>query len=603
MPQTWAASAQTGPVFRQQVGVGCNRCPHFLYSFTDKPLVLAIREGTTMRISNRNTPQHPRIHIRRRRLVLGLTAILGLGGLCEQACATNWVVGTCTDGIDGNHPYATWLRRAVGEAQSGDIIDMTGLTCSTITLVNGAIPIGVANLEIDGPTGSTLTIDGNHQDRVFNQTASGGQLLLSNVTITHGQTSGNGGCIQSVGTVHLFENVTVTGCSAGGKGGGIAAHYVQTDRSTIKYNQGGGIYVSGLRTGYNAEDALIQNTTISGNTGGAGLLGKSPDYLKIDNSTIKNNTFGIYAGVCGGSKVVLSYSNVVGNNSSSTSPSGSNPSGIIAGTAQLFHVTVSGNTGGDAIHIQSCSESGYDLDAEESTIADNTGGGIFAETALIQSSTISGNVGGGIDVQTALLMTNSTVSGNKGTCIGGIAIGGTISENGTGTAKLYNSTVAFNTSSNYGGSGTSKGSGTVYCGGGISGGYVSSDPYVSSYFANISLTSTIVANNVGGTLSKESDVVESSSSALSASNSLVMFSNMPNSSIKSDPQLLPLANNGGSVLTHALGPHSPALGVGSNPKGLGTDERGAGFPRTWANGQVDIGAFQSVDEIFKNGFD
>ena len=67
--------------------------------------------------------------------------------------------------------------------------------------------------------------------------------------------------------------------------------------------------------------------------------------------------------------------------------------------------------------------------------------------------------------------------------------------------------------------------------------------------------------------------------------------------------MLPLADNGGSVKTHALGPHSPAIGLGSNLKSLVYDGRGFPFPRTWVNGKADIGAFQTQDRIFYNGFE
>ena len=542
--------------------------------------------------------RHPaRVPVRRRRLALGLAAVLGLGGLVETSVANTLTVTTCNDQYDPLNPRATWLRQQVAAASSGDTIDLTSLTCSTITLTHGAIPVSVANLEIDGPTGHTLTIDGNLQDRVFYQTASGGQLLLENLHIMRGASSGDGGCIFSDGTVHLFANVTVTGCYAVGAGGGIAAPYVQTNSSTIADNSGGGILAFGTRT--STPDAYLQNTTVSGNTGGAGLRGNPAGYLKISTSTIENNTLGSNGtSQCGGidastyttSLVKLSYSNVVGNNGGTT-----HTGGICAGAVQLFHATVSGNKGGvGGIESQSTKGSGvlYDFYAQASTIGNNTGyiatAGVNAFSALVNSSTISGNqsagAAGGIGARN-LIMTNSTVSGNRGQGAGGISV--------LTLAKIYNSTIAFNADSDAG----------YNCGAGINGGYISSSPYSPSYLANFSIKSTIVAKNVCGNLNAESDVTAVNGSMLTASGSLIMASSMPSSSITADPQLLPLANNGGSVQTHALDSHSPALGVGSNPKGLGTDERGYPFQRTWVNGQVDIGAFQTQDRIFYNGFE
>ncbi len=65
-----------------------------------------------------------------------------------------------------------------------------------------------------------------------------------------------------------------------------------------------------------------------------------------------------------------------------------------------------------------------------------------------------------------------------------------------------------------------------------------------------------------------------------------------NANIGVNPLLGPLANNGGLTQTHALLAGSPAFGNGSNPAGLTTDQRGAGFARPLLGG-VDIGAFES----------
>ncbi|MGA9341798.1 MAG: choice-of-anchor Q domain-containing protein, partial [Rhodanobacteraceae bacterium] len=86
----------------------------------------------------------------------------------------------------------------------------------------------------------------------------------------------------------------------------------------------------------------------------------------------------------------------------------------------------------------------------------------------------------------------------------------------------------------------------------------------------------------------------------------IMTSNiaLPPDTIVDDPLLLPLADNGGPTLTHALDPSSVALDAGSNPDALVNDQRGAGFARVVGAG-ADIGAFEAApaDAIFTNGFD
>jgi Ca2+-binding RTX toxin-like protein len=58
-----------------------------------------------------------------------------------------------------------------------------------------------------------------------------------------------------------------------------------------------------------------------------------------------------------------------------------------------------------------------------------------------------------------------------------------------------------------------------------------------------------------------------------------------------DPLLGSLQDNGGSTLTQALLPSSPAIDAGSNPDNLTTDQRGTGFERIIGL-STDIGAFE-----------
>ncbi len=62
--------------------------------------------------------------------------------------------------------------------------------------------------------------------------------------------------------------------------------------------------------------------------------------------------------------------------------------------------------------------------------------------------------------------------------------------------------------------------------------------------------------------------------------------------ITGDPQLGPLADNGGPTLTHALVKGSIAVDAGSNPLSLAYDQRGVGYPREDSIGKPDIGAYE-----------
>jgi hypothetical protein len=79
---------------------------------------------------------------------------------------------------------------------------------------------------------------------------------------------------------------------------------------------------------------------------------------------------------------------------------------------------------------------------------------------------------------------------------------------------------------------------------------------------------------------------------------------LPADTLRGDPMLEPLADNGGPTRTHALAAGSPAIDAGNDYFGDAFDQRGDGFARV-ANGRADIGAFevQAGDAIFADGFD
>ena len=74
-----------------------------------------------------------------------------------------------------------------------------------------------------------------------------------------------------------------------------------------------------------------------------------------------------------------------------------------------------------------------------------------------------------------------------------------------------------------------------------------------------------------------------------------------------DPMPGPLRDNGGSTLTHALLPGSPAIDAADNPSCESTDQRGRGRPSDGDGDQVadcDMGAFElPSDDMFADGFE
>ncbi|HEY6985122.1 MAG TPA: choice-of-anchor Q domain-containing protein, partial [Rhodanobacteraceae bacterium] len=78
---------------------------------------------------------------------------------------------------------------------------------------------------------------------------------------------------------------------------------------------------------------------------------------------------------------------------------------------------------------------------------------------------------------------------------------------------------------------------------------------------------------------------------------------LPPDTITDDPQLGPLAYNGGETRTHAIPATSPAHDVGNNVAGGFYDQRGPGYARE-VGSAPDIGAYElNPDIIFISGFD
>ena len=234
------------------------------------------------------------------------------------------------------------------------------------------------------------------------------------------------------------------------------------------------------------------------------------------------------------------------------------------------------------------------------------GGGILNEGTLnLFNSTVSGNfavpntqsngVGGGIlntSGGTANIV-NSTVSGNKVSITDNGGGGGIWNEGINGTASatmnLINSTVAFNiieaTDSfpDCRGGGINNNGGTVTARNTIiaSNGFNCSRAFAADYYGRLASQ----GYNLIGTITPfYTEIQGDTTGNITNVNAL----------------LAPLANNGGTTLTHALQSNSPAINAGNNAlatdqnnQPLTTDQRGIGFPRI-NNGTVDMGAYETL---------
>jgi predicted outer membrane repeat protein len=227
---------------------------------------------------------------------------------------------------------------------------------------------------------------------------------------------------------------------------------------------------------------------------------------------------------------------------------------------------------------------------EDTTISSNTatdlgGGGITnalmgltVRRSLIQGNDAGTSNGGGIQTFRASAATkveNSTLDDNTATD------GGAISCHNDGSTSLYSVTVTFNQATTNGGG--------ISC------------PDASMEGSILHRNAAVMGPEIYGTLeSLGYNLIASTSGA-------TITGSTTGNLIGINPQIGPLADNGGKTLTRALAIGSPAVDAGAPAcSGLTTDQRGSPRPRDGdasSTAECDIGAYELFPGIFANGFE
>ena len=237
---------------------------------------------------------------------------------------------------------------------------------------------------------------------------------------------------------------------------------------------------------------------------------------------------------------------------------------------------------------------------------DSAGGGVWSRGAMtLIDSTITGNAAYGFAVN----QTNyNFIRGGGVYGIGGTTITrSTIDTNyavysGGGISSLYGTTISNSTvANNYSYAGVGGGVFTLYDAVSIGNSTIAGNYSYHSgggaytVLGPLDLESTIIASNTSGDTSNADFgyYVYNGVSAPTGANNLIISSafTVPSGTLTADPQLQPLANNGGLTQTMALLAGSPAIDQGNNVAGLATDQRGTGFARV-GGASADIGAFE-----------
>ncbi|MFO1507652.1 MAG: choice-of-anchor Q domain-containing protein [Lysobacterales bacterium] len=487
-----------------------------------------------------------------RALPFAIAAALGLAVPVAGRAATLPVTSCADDGSAGT------LRSVVASAHDGDTIDLTQLTCSTITLVGGPVDTGLlgpnplSDLSIIGPGQDALVISGAGNAAVL--FAGGpypgqGTLTVQDLTIAHGAKYDAPACIFSTGNV-VLDRVTVTDC-----------HSVQANHA----RGGGAVGANGL---YVTDSTISDSSVIAANQGIATGGGAWAGRMSVVRSTISGNRASAAAGydyfryqTSGGglyAKMALSMvdSTIANNAVEATNPGqyGSG-GGVRGGFGVIGGTTFSGNT------------------------ADGSGGAMGGARYLPNQPQQDAPA----NLTTIL---NCTFTGNSARAGGAVFAAGNI--------VFANDTLAANTTT-------------------LGGALMFAHVGTANYHYTLYLDSTIIADNASGADPPHAAdlaidprlmlTVIGANNLVGAADPAIVLP--PDTLVGVDPQLLPLADNGGPTWTMALAPGSPAIDTGSNPDFLDTDQRGQGYLRVFGPA-ADIGAYEAQpagEVIFVSGFD
>ncbi|MBE7554345.1 MAG: DUF11 domain-containing protein [Anaerolineales bacterium] len=350
-------------------------------------------------------------------------------------------------------------------------------------------------------------------------------------------------------------------------GGGVVTFNCASTPATILLTTAdlpGSSYINITQTPTISGGGLI---TLQGN-GGARIFNVDSSTLVLDGLTISNGQANNYGGalqVVNAGVVTITASTLVNNQAT-------NLGGAVAAAnseLNIINSTLFNNRAGvgGAIYI-----------------AQSTGVGKAAIiNSTIYSNTASDGVGGGIRSYDArLTLANSTLSNNRALEDIGVepgGNGGAIAVSGTGSSiTLITNTTIFSNFASINGGGIQADSGS------------GSGSIKNSVVAGNVATTTNVANCNSASIISNGNNIDSGNGC-----NFIASGDLPNT----DPLLGPLANNGGTTLTHALLPGSPAVNAADNTACAAdpiknVDQRGVLRPQ---GAFCDIGAVEETSSL------
>lgn len=526
--------------------------------------------------------------------------------------------GTLTMTIDGTTISGNMASGAGADQGGGGIYNLNGgiLTIQNAT-ISGNMAIGTLG------SGGGILNDVGSQLSVSNSTISGNSAIRAG-----GGIEDNSGTSTILLTnVNLNEN-TVLGPP--GNGGGLhitGGGSVTISGGTVSGNtaalEGGGLWNGGGTMTIN-NTTITDNETLLGTAaddGGAGIFNNAGTVNGI-NVTISNN---MATGTLGSGGGLLSLAGTVTFTDSSFAANSANRAGgaieVVAGSLTLTNTGLTNNDvdggagtpnpgNGGALHITGVATTNISQCIVSGNQARREGGGLWNQTGstmTVTDTTIDDNTASGPDVLHggggifnnggALMLNSSTVSNN--TSNGLLGNGGGLHVK-AGTAVVMTSTFSGNTTLNNGGgiynnASLNANAVTIAYNTAANGGGIANNSAVVPMVKN-----TIVANNTATTgtdVSSATTAFASNDYNLIGTDDANVFTTGTGDIESADPLLGPLANNGGSTLTHALQTNSPAYNAG-DVADMFNDQTGSAV----FGGIRDIGAFEAQSQLGVEGF-
>ena len=289
------------------------------------------------------------------------------------------VVQNCNDSGAGS------LRQALNDAVSGQTIDLTQLSCSSITLTTGSLLFTQTSITLQGPGSKYLEINGG--DTYAPLLHNGlGTLYIDGLSIEHGAKyftsaqldDARGGCIFSGGEVYVTNSVIA---------------YCQTKETDPTHRPlGGAIYAyTGVTL---SNSSVIDSSAIGAHGAGGGVF--SPGFIVLSDSFLSGNYSRDYGGGAYSTDMSVKYSTIENNRTY-----GAGGGLYLAGNATITNSTIDHNSAGFA--------GGIRMNALNATVP-----------ATLLNSTISnnvafGNAGGFVGDYANVRVANSTIAFNYDT--------------------------------------------------------------------------------------------------------------------------------------------------------------------------------------------